>query len=239
MKTVPKTRNIDAKQPLTKLKPRELEILILLYRFRYLTSHHIQTLLNHKHREAIRRWLNNLTNKKYVTRFYSRKFGGDAAYYCLDRTTRQYLKEHSEIKEMNLGLLDRVYKEKTLSKTFQNHCLFLADVYISLLELIKKNNAKLHFYTKTDLHRILYLIFKHPDAYFAIEETDKSIKRYFLDIFDPMPPRGQMYKRIYQYFTYYEKSSGKTTTRILFLLLFLLPRILGQRGIYKERLRRS
>ncbi len=222
MKTVPKTRNKDAKQPLIKLKPRELEILILLYRFRYLTSQHIQTLLNHKHREAIRRWLNNLTDKKYITRFYSRKFGGDAAYYCLDRTTRKYVKEHSEIKEMDFGKLARVYKEKTLSRTFQNHCLFLADVYISLLELIKKNNAKLHFYTKTDLHGMEYLIYDHPDAYFAIEEADTSIKRYFLDIFDPMPPRKELYKRIYQYFNYYERKFWQNHNKNPFPLIILL-----------------
>lgn len=194
------------KKQIPKLKPTLETILILIYRFRYLSSTHIQTLLNQKYKENIRIWLNGLTHNKYAYRFYNSKFAGEPAVFCLDNKARKYFMEHMELKEIKLQQLSRVYKEKKLSQTFQKHCLFLANIYLSLLSLTKKTNATLHFYTKTDLHGIDSLISPSPDAYFSIIENDKSSKRYFLDIFDePSQPRD-IRRRIGQYVKYF--SSG-------------------------------
>ena len=192
------------------LKLRQQQILILLNRFRFLKRHQIQTMLNHKYMEKVRLWLNDLTQQVYIHRFYSRRFAGEPAVYCLATKSRGYLKNLKPNKEkgvetINQSLLNRIYREKQLSKTFQTHCMFIADIYLSLLTLVNKNKAKLHFSTKTDLYGMKYLIRPNPDAYFAIEEENGTIKRYFLDIFDELPPRMILRRRIRQYFRYYEQ----------------------------------
>ncbi len=54
------------KTQLPKLKQRQKEILLIIYKLRFLNSKQIQTLLNHKYREKIRIWLNDLIGKEYL-----------------------------------------------------------------------------------------------------------------------------------------------------------------------------
>jgi hypothetical protein len=191
------------------LKPQQLAILLLLYKYRFLNRIQIQTMLNHKHFNRIIVWLNDLVKKQYLTRYFTRKFGAKPAVYCLDTKSRKVLMHQKNIK---VNLLNRIYKEKTRTLTFQKHCLFLADIYLSLLKLTLNNKAELHFYTKTDLYGMHYLVLPNPDAYFAIVESNKNTKRYFLDIFDDLPPRMVLRKRVKQYFNYYSEEYWQNNT---------------------------
>ena len=50
--------------------PKQLEILLLLYRFRFLNSPQIQAILNHKYHHRIQTWLNDLLTKDYIGQLY-------------------------------------------------------------------------------------------------------------------------------------------------------------------------
>ena len=106
-----------------------------------------------------------------------------------------------EIKEK---ILKRVYQEKKSSQAFKNHCMCVADIYLSLTKLTDSNKAKLTFYTNVDLTDIKYLPLPHPDAFFSIKQKE-STKRYFLDVFNPGVSNKWIYKRIKQYFKYYDE----------------------------------
>ena len=80
----------------------------------------------------------------------------------------------------------------------------IADIYLSLAKLTDSNKAKLTFYTNVDLTDIKYLPFPHPDAFFSIKQKE-STKRYFLDVFNPGVSNKWIYKRIKQYFKYYDE----------------------------------
>lgn len=193
------------------LKPTFIEILILIYRFRYLTRNQIQTLLNHKTFNRIIIWLNQLTDKKYLKKYDDKKDPTKPNIYSLGTEGRKYFlenkdSENQELKNIQLHLLDRVWKEHSYSIPFRNHCLFLVDIYISLLSLVKINNAILKFHSKTDLTGMQYLIREEPDAFFSITEKNGLSKRYFLDIFDPYPKYKYLLKRVKQYSYYYLKN---------------------------------
>ena len=51
---------------------KQIEILLLLYIFRFLHTYQIQKLLNHKKPNQIKVWLKNLTEKEYLNRDYNR-----------------------------------------------------------------------------------------------------------------------------------------------------------------------
>jgi hypothetical protein len=196
------------------------EILNHLYTFRFLTRNQIQTLLEHKHFNRIITWLNELTKSGYIRKYYNPKTITIPAIYSLGLNGRKYLKG-KKLDEINEKLLDRVWREHTLSSQFQEHCIFLADCYLSLLQTSNLNQSKLHFYTKTGLHGMKYLILPHPDAYIAIEKGDQ-IQRYFLDIFDEMPPRMLLRKRVKQYIEYFEdeiwqEQTGKPFPKVILI----------------------
>lgn len=191
---------------MSKLTIKQLEILKLIYKFRFLNRTQLQSILNHKQKQKIIIWLNKLTEQKYLKRYFDKKLATIPAAYSLGSTVRKYyLKEKP--KDINLTILDRVWRESGSTQKFKKHWMLVADIYISLLNLIRKDNkGKLTFFSKTDLKGVQYLILPEPDAYFTLEDPTGLIKRYFLDIFDDLTPRMILRKRIKQYFSYFEKN---------------------------------
>lgn len=184
-----------------KLKDRQLQILMLLYRFRFLNRTQIQKLLNHKNHTLVIHWLNELVKTKHIVSEFKRQLGNVPSVYFLGTNGRKELLNRTDIKQK---LLKRVYQEKKASSSFKNHSMAVADVYLSLLTLVKKNNAKLSFYTTVDLTDLKYLPLPHPDAFFSIQQKVFT-KRYFLDVFNPQVSEKWLYKRVKQYFKYYEE----------------------------------
>ena len=188
-----------------------------LYKFRFLNRQHIQTLLNHKSRTYVIDWLNDLTKRKYLKRYYTEKMklAGLPAIYSLWLKGRKYLKKLRDKeghKEFKLSQLNRVYREHTTSMAFKIKCMSVAEIYLSLMRLTKNSNANLNFFTKVDLKGMKYLIRPEPDAYFAIEEKDKNIKRYFLDLVDIYLPQDDLEARIRRYINYFKKDYWQDNT---------------------------
>jgi len=190
--------------------PKQLNILLLLYRFRFLNRIQIQKLLNHKDPRRINTWLKDLTTRNIIGRKYSTKLLANTkpAIYHLATKSRAILLTQSDINEK---LLKRVYREKTRSDKLINHCLLVADLYFLLDKQAQTNKTKLHFYTKTDLVSHYYLPYKRPDAYIAIE-SKRQTKRYFLEIIDEGTPRFMIRSKINQYIEYFQANTWQNRT---------------------------
>ncbi len=132
-----------------KITPKQLEILHLLYRFRFLNRHHIQSFLNHKDPKRINEWLKDLTSKKIIGRIYSKKLGENIqpAIYYLSSKSHQILKGQVSIDNR---MLKRVYRERLRSRKLIDHHLLVADIHFFLQAQAKDNKQELHFFTKTD-----------------------------------------------------------------------------------------
>lgn len=208
----------------TTMNEQQQQILIFLYRFRFLNRTQIQSLLHHKYFNRIIVWLNELTKEGYIRRYYNPKTVTVPAMYSLNLKGRKYLLDHPELYPVKLQVLNRVWREKTYTKQLRDHCLFLTDIYLSLSALVETTKATLDFKTKTDLFGMHYLILPNPDAYFSITEKDGSKKRYFLDIFDDQPARMALRKRIKQYLNYYEEEYWQDHAQVPFpAVIFIVP----------------
>jgi len=192
------------------LTSRQIEILILLAKFRFLNRQQIQTLLKHKDFRLIITWLNDLTEKEYTGRIYSRKFGENTkpAIYFLSPKSRKVLKKQKGLEKEKFNW---IYREKNRSKKFIEHCLFLTQVYLSFLSSTVKK-AKVHLFTKTDLAKYPYLLDPLPDAYIAIEQNGEVIRRYFLEAFDKATPRFVLRGRVQKYLDYSEEGEWEANT---------------------------
>lgn len=191
-----------------KIKQRQIEILLLLYRFRYLNRAHIQAILEHKSRSKILEWLNDLAENGYIECEYDRKVSSSPSVYSLAPKSRLILKGNPAVKPRLLG---HIWRDKTYSAEFRDHCLFLGDIYLSLIALTERIGAELHYYTKPDLHGMKHLIVPTPDTYFSIEEKSGKMKRYFLELFDDLPPRF-LRTRINHYFKYHDSDQWQDNT---------------------------
>lgn len=199
------------------ITPKQLEILVLLYRFRFLNRIHIQTILNHKDPKRINTWLKDLTNQNIIGRIYSTKLAENTkpAIYFLHGKSKEFLIHEDGVNE---SLFQRLYREKNRSPRFIDHNLILADFYLHLQD---SNKGKLHFFTKTDLIHHPYFIQPLPDAYLA-REKGKNIHRFIFEIIDEGTPRFALRKRIEQYIEYYDSNEWHEATKHPFpnILLF-------------------
>lgn len=166
---------------------KQIAILILLYRFRFLNTKQLQKLLSHKDPSTVQGWLADLVQKQYVYSNYDRtKFGKNtkpSVFHLLPKAI-QILKEQEDCDEK---LLKKIYGEGERSDGFINDCLFIADTYLKLKEQVSKT-SEVHFSTKVDLNGYEYFPDPLPDAYIALKEKRKT-NRYFVLLLEEKAPR--------------------------------------------------
>lgn len=214
------------------------DIHIYLYKFRFLNTHHIQKLLNHKSKTYVNDWLIDLTNKKYIKRYYSGKMrlNGLPAIYYLGLKGRKYLKDLRDEghKEFKLSQLDRVYKEEGNSLAFKIKWLSLVDAYLSLIKLTSTTGAKLTFYTQVDLKGMKDLIDPAPDAYFVIEEKNKMVTRYFLEYAAIYISKEEMEEKVKNYISYFKSNNWQNNTGHSFpKIILIIPKKSSQTSLNK------
>ncbi len=193
--------------PITK---KQTEILLFLYQFRFLNTHHIQKLLSHKTTNRSLLWLKDLIKKGYVKRLYEKKSLVDKAkpaIYFLAAKSRSVLRKE---KKLTYAELEYIYSEHKRDKKFINHCLFLADFYFYLLSQ-KGDQEEITFFTKTLLRRYEYFPKPLPDA-FIVSKNGETTQRYFLDFFDEDIPFFVMRRRVRMYFDYVSNGSWEENT---------------------------
>ena len=206
----------DVNQP--KIRERQTEILLLLYRFRFLNRAQIQKMLGHKNHRLVIEWLNDLVEKGYIDCRFDKKLAASPTIYFLATASRKLLIDQLEIEP---NLLNRIWREKNYSEEFRTHCLFVADIYLSLFNLENVKAGRLHFKTRTDLYGDDRFLVPAPDAYFIIRGKNKQKTCSMLELLDDLPP-SIIRKRIRSYFDYYDSDEWQERTHKAFPLIILV-----------------
>lgn len=186
-------------------------ILLLLYKFRFLTTNQIQIILNHKQPRPTQKLLKKLTDDEYIVSLFSRKKRNEnnkPGTFYLRPKARHILKKE---KECELESLDLIYKEKGRTKKFIEHCLFMTDIFIYFLTT-KKKSEEIKFYTKTSLAGYEYFPDPKPDGFMAIKNGHETT-RYFIDLFDEYTPAWVYQKRIRAYIEYSRNGNWEANTK--------------------------
>jgi hypothetical protein len=124
--------------------------------------------------------------------------------YCLTAKAGKILKENTKCDPV---ILKRLYREKKLSKKFQNHCLAMADFSLQLRCLYQNSKETLHYFTQSSLINYSHFPKPLPDAYFAITGQGIRPRRFFVELFDEGTPRFAIRTKIQRYFTCCEEGS--------------------------------
>lgn len=190
--------------PITK---SQKQIIFFLLKFRFTKTSQLQKYFNHKDPKRIKEWLKDLRKKKYIAAVVDYKDVTKPYIYCLASRSRYILKEN---KNVSKGFLNRIYKEKSLTKIFKEHCLFLVDIYL-FFSSQKDKKSKLAFCTPQELESFDYLP-KDLDAYIAVE-ANGEIRRYFLELFDEYRDKtGIIRYSVRKYLTYFQDGNWQANT---------------------------
>ncbi len=205
------------------ITPKQTEILLLLYRYRFLHSIHIQKFLGHKSHTLINQWLSDLTNRNIIQKIDVKISGiitSKPSIFYLGTKSRQILKNNEKCRP---DLLARVYQEKRRSETFRSHCLAVADLYFHFQLAAQKQQATLSFYTSTDVSDFAYAPLPVPDAYITLEEKDQT-NRYFLEFIDGGEKWFVVDRRMRQYISYFKKKYWQEHVKLPFpSILYICP----------------
>lgn len=217
---------------LPKITAKQKQILLLLYKFRFLTTNHLQTLLGHKNPNRTLSWLKDLSEKGCIRRQYDRYSfveNTKPAIYFLAPKARLILKKE---KDLDFSELEYIYKESRRTKKFIEHNLFLVDMYLFFLTQ-KDDDEKIKFFTKVDLRNYEYFPDPLPDAFISV--TGQETGHYFLDLFDDFTPPFVLRKRVRMYLEYAEKPDWdeNTDSTPFPIILFILPTESAKKHVYK------
>lgn len=210
------------------LKKEQIEVLGLLYRFRFASSELIAHYFGKKSGVFVYKRLKILQEQGFIGKRFDSSYriqGKPASYYLLPKGARK-LQEHRENLESNIPVL---YKEKTVSETFVQHNM---DILAAYNQLKKFYGPNLKFFTKSELKSYEYFPQPRPDAYLRLESN--GVKQSFLDIFYEHQPFFVTAKRIKSYIEYAENGEWDITETRFPLILIVCESTALQERIQKQ-----
>lgn len=184
------------------LKPAQVEVLQLLYRFRFTTTELIASYQHKKNAAAVFNRMRVLCEQEYIGRNFSssyRLLGKPASYYLLSKGI-QVLREDPDNASK---VLHSLYKDKTASDQFIAQSLTLFQTYLKLTALY---GDALDLFTKSELTGFDYFPKKLPDSYISLKGKNKArTKHYVLLVVDEATPHFAAIKRVNALLTHAKK----------------------------------
>lgn len=187
---------------------KQKQILLLIYRFRFLNRIQIQTLLNNKDYKNINLWLKDLTAKNYTGKIFERTAGINkpAIYFA----SNNGIKFFSSAEGADRKGLRKLYQEKRRSQAFIDQCILIAQVYIKLLS---QNLQDFKFYTQVDFPTNSVIRDLLP-SFAYVYTNDAKLQHYTCDIIKDGTPRFAIRSRINQYIEFFK---DQPTVQIVFV----------------------
>lgn len=216
------------------LNPKQIRILKLVYKFRYITVPLLVEYKEAKSLASLREGLQLLVDQEYLGRRYSSsyKLQGIAARYFLAPKALTYLRDAHGFNET---VLHAMYRNKTASEGFIDHNL---DVFQAYIKLSANYPDTFDIYTKQELSSFEQLPSPLPDLYLRRRIVSKTLpNHYVLDISKDV----QFFilkKRFDQYLEHFESGDWETESTNNYptiLIACLDPRLEEKLKAYVEK----
>lgn len=194
------------------LNQKQLDILKLLYRFRFATSDLLTQTLQLKDKNKTNQRLKILLEQEYIGRNYQpehRLLHKHASYHLLTKGIKT-LKQTSDTK-YDSAVLHNIHGDKTASNQFIEHSLGVFRIYC---QLRARYGEHLRFFTKSQLTKFDYFPKLLPDAYIRLD-ADGTEMQFFLENLQDSRPFVTSVGRIKRYIEYSDGGEWGTTKSTL------------------------
>ena len=221
-----------------KITTKQQEILKLLYKYKFLDRKQIQAFLNHKYHKRINDWLKDLTQKEYLNRIYSNKFGENTkpAIYYLRLNGIRFLKTQDDC---SLEVIRKFYRMKDRSNDFIEKSLLLGKIVLDLKIAAnqshnpgEENELAYSVATSTDLsnpeYRFNFLSEYKTDLLIKRLKKKKTGKRtkseYFLFvILAPTLPRYSIRRQVKNFIELYNGCEWDEISKTFPIIMIVCP----------------
>lgn len=198
-------KSVEVKKKERKLNKGQSAVLTLLYRYRFTTSELLAKFENQKHLQVTRSRLATLEKQGYIGKRYDGSYklaGKFASYYLLPKGLR-YLKS---IEVVDPQVSKMIYNDSKASDKFVDFCLSVSRT-AQALSSFYDGEAKV--FTRTELLDYDYFPQPQPDLYLSIKR--KTLRHYFVDIYDDATPAFVAVKKIKRYAEHHDSGEWEST----------------------------
>lgn len=207
---------------LPKITNKQIEILNLIYKYRFLNRTQIQAFLNHKYHKRIIDWLKDLTEKEYINKIYSNSaviVMSPTIYYAGINAIRYF----KSLDQDNNTYLKKLYRDNERTENFIAEQLLIADSGLHLIERNKKREIYYEYLTAADVtSNSIYKFMEDlsPQLIFT-KKTKSQFKQFVFVILDSAQPKYIIKKKMKSYIELFftnewEENTGKPFPIILF-----------------------
>jgi hypothetical protein len=191
-----------------KLNAEQLEVLELLYKFRFGSNDLIAQYFGKKDRSFVFKRLSILLEQGFIGKRFDSSYriqGKPAAYYLTPAGARVLQERHEDA--INIKA---IYKDKTVSEQFVRHSLDLLGIYNRLKA---QYGDRLKFFTRANLNREQFDYFPQPlpDAYIRLRLGGEE-KQFFLDMYYDDQPFFAATRKVKRYAEYAEAGNWEATS---------------------------
>lgn len=198
-------KSVEEKKKERKLNKGQVEVLKLLYRYRFTTSELLAHAERQKYLQVTRSRLGTLEKQGYIGRRYDSSYkllGKFATFYLLPKAL-QYLKSIDVAEPQAIKM---IYNDPKASDKFVEFCVAVCRTSQALVSFY---GEEARIFTKTELLSYDYFPQPQPDLYMSIKR--KAIRHYFVDLYDDDTPAFALVKKIKKYVEHYESGEWEST----------------------------
>lgn len=214
-----------------KLNAEQLEVLELLYNFRFGSNDLIAQYFGKKNRSFVFKRLSILLEQEFIGKRFDSSYriqGKPAAYYLLPAGARKLQETRSpEDEAVNIK---SIYKDKTVSETFIQHSLNIFTVYN---QLKAQYGDELAFFTKTNLTSYEHFPKSFPDAFVSFE-TKSGTRYFFVEMLEDSQPFFTAVRNVKKYLDHTEGGEWAITETDYPTILFICESMSLQKRLQKQ-----
>jgi uncharacterized cysteine cluster protein YcgN (CxxCxxCC family) len=188
------------------LNEKQLDILRLLYRFRFGTTELLALALGIKSKHKMNERLKILLDREYIGRNYESEYRllrKHASYYLLPKGIKALRASDDKYDE---SVLHNLHKDKSASEQFIQLNLQVLKAYCD----VASGHSNCKFFTKSQLSQFDYFPEPLPDAYIRINEGRQE-EQYFVEILQSFRPFFVAVRKVRKYLTYAEDGEWDVT----------------------------
>lgn len=214
-----------------KLNAEQLEVLELLYKFRFGSNDLIAQYFGKKNRSFVFKRLSILLEQELIGKRFDSSYriqGKPAAYYLLPAGARKLQEARSaEDEAVNIK---SIYKDKTVSETFIQHSL---NIFTAYNQLKARYADELAFFTKTNLVSYEHFSKPLPDAFVSLEAKNGT-SYFFVEILEDTQPFFTAVRSIKKYLDHKESGEWAITETDYPTILFICESTSLQKRLQKQ-----
>lgn len=213
------------------LNDEQLDILELLYKFRFGSNNLIAEYFGKSHRMFAFKRLKILEEQGFIGKRFESSYrmqAKPAAYYLLPLGARK-LQERCDPEDDEINVKG-IYKDKSVSETFIQHSL---NIFATYNQFRSGYKDKIGFFTKSDLVSYEHYPKPLPDAFLSLE-TNKTTKHFFLELVEDDKPFFTAVRTIKKYIDYKQSGEWAITETDFPTILFICESVSLQKRLQKQ-----